>query len=47
MSLPSQLRKISPTVWELPVSYKEGMQVPVRTIASEALLDGMEADVFT
>lgn len=46
MSLPPQLRRISPTVWELPVSYKDGMLVPARIIATEALLAGMEAGVF-
>ncbi len=46
MSLPPQLRKITDTIWELPVTYKEGMRVPVRIIASEPLLAGMEAGVF-
>ncbi len=46
MSLPPQLRKVSPTIWELPVSYKEGMLVPARIIASEAILSRMEASVF-
>lgn len=46
MSRPAQLRKISDTVWELPVTYKEGMLVPARIIASESLLGGMEAGVF-
>jgi len=46
MSLPHQLRKISDNIWELPVTYKEGMLVPARIIASEALLSGMEAGVF-
>jgi tRNA-splicing ligase RtcB len=46
MSLPPLLRRISDTVWELPVSYKEGMRVPARIIASESLLAGMEAGVF-
>ena len=46
MTLPAQLRKISPTIWELPVSFKEGMLVPVRIIATEPLLAGMEAGVF-
>jgi tRNA-splicing ligase RtcB len=46
MSLPPQLRKISDTIWELPTSYKEGMLVPARIIASEALLHGMEEGVF-
>lgn len=46
MPVPHQLRRISPTVWELPVSYKEGMRVPGRIIATEALLEAMEAGVF-
>ncbi|MDR3580825.1 MAG: RtcB family protein [Oryzomonas sp.] len=46
MSLPPQLRRVSPTVWELPVSYKDGMLVPARIIATEGLLAGMEAGVF-
>ena len=46
MSLPPQLRRISPTVWELPVSYKDGMLVPARIIATEGLLAGMDAGVF-
>jgi tRNA-splicing ligase RtcB len=46
MPLPAQLTRISPTIWELPVSYKEGMRVPARIIASEALIGGMEAGVF-
>jgi tRNA-splicing ligase RtcB len=46
MSLPPQLRKISDNIWELPVSYKDGMLVPARIIASEALIGGMEAGVF-
>src|SRR6185369_2159924 len=41
-----QLLKISPTVWELPISYKEGMLVPARIIATEALLARMDAGVF-
>jgi tRNA-splicing ligase RtcB len=46
MSLPPQLRKVSDTIWELPTSYKSGMRVPARIIASESLLHGMEAGVF-
>lgn len=46
MSLPPQLRKISPTVWELPCSYKGGMLVPARIFTSETLLNGMEDSVF-
>jgi len=46
MSLPRQLQKISDNIWELPVTFKEGMRVPTRIIASEPLLAGMEAGVF-
>ena len=46
MSLPPQLRKISSTIWELPTSYKDGMLVPARIIATEPLLAGMEHGVF-
>lgn len=38
--------KISPYVWEVPVSYKEGMQVPARIIATEKLLEGMDEGVL-
>ncbi len=46
MTLPPQLRRISANIWELPVTYKEGMLVPARIIASESLIGGMEAGVF-
>ena len=46
MPLPHELHKISDTVWELPITYKDGMLVPARIIASEPLLSGMEAGVF-
>jgi tRNA-splicing ligase RtcB len=46
MSPPPQLRKVSDTIWELPTSYKSGMLVPARIIATESLLAGMEAGVF-
>jgi hypothetical protein len=47
MPLPLQLRKVSSTVWELPVSYKEGMRVPARIIASESLLGGAWRPVYS
>ncbi len=46
MSLPSQLRKVSDTVWELPITYQKGMLVPARIIASEGLLARMDDGVF-
>ncbi len=46
MALPKELRKISPNTWELPPSYKEGMRVPARIIASETLVRAMDDGVF-
>lgn len=46
MTLPAALKKISDTVWELPVSYKEGMLVPARIYATEKLIQQMDAGVF-
>ena len=46
MPRPPQLRKISPTMWELPISYKAGMLVPARIVASETLLNQMDDGVF-
>jgi tRNA-splicing ligase RtcB len=37
MAIIDQLKKISDTIWELPASYKEGMRVPARIIATEKL----------
>lgn len=38
--------KISDYIWELPVSYKKGMRVPARIIASQELINKMEEVVF-
>jgi len=46
MNLPAALKKISDTIWELPVSYKEGMLVPARIFATEKLIQEMDAGVF-
>jgi len=43
---PPELRKISDTIWELPISYKQGMLVPARIIATKELIDSMDAGVF-
>ncbi len=45
-ALPQQLRQVDEYVWELPVDYKEGMLVPARLIASQQLLQTMDAGVF-
>ncbi len=46
MTIPSELKKISDTVWELPTSYKKGMRVPARIYATEKLIKAMDAGVF-
>jgi tRNA-splicing ligase RtcB (3'-phosphate/5'-hydroxy nucleic acid ligase) len=39
-------RQVSEVVWEIPTSYKEGMQVPARLYATKKLLDEMDKGVF-
>ena len=46
MTMPKDIKKISETVWEIPTSYKEGMRVPARIYATEALLREMDGGVF-
>jgi tRNA-splicing ligase RtcB len=46
MSIPSKIKKISDTIWELPVSHKAGMLVPGRIYATETLLGQMDDGVF-
>jgi tRNA-splicing ligase RtcB len=43
---PPELKKINDFVWELPVSYKKGMNVPARIYASPKLIGEMDAGVF-
>src|SRR6185295_9203455 len=46
MIIIDSLRKISDTVWELPPSYKDGMRVPARIIATEKLVREMDEAVY-
>jgi tRNA-splicing ligase RtcB len=46
MSIPKNIQRISETVWEIPISYKPGMRVPARIIASAKLIQEMDAGVF-
>jgi tRNA-splicing ligase RtcB len=41
-----QANPVGDCIWEIPRSAKEGMHVPARIYASEALLAGMDAGVF-
>jgi tRNA-splicing ligase RtcB len=40
------IQRISDTIWEIPVSYKEGMRVPARLYATEKLLREIDAAVY-
>jgi tRNA-splicing ligase RtcB len=46
MPPPPQTKQVSDVVWEIPKSYKEGMNVPARIYATKKLLDGMDQGVF-
>jgi len=46
MAAPKEMRKVSDTVWEIPVNYKEGMRVPARIYATEKLVRSMDDGVF-
>src|SRR4051812_43371620 len=46
MAIIENLQKISHTVWELPTTYKQGMRVPARIIATEKLVREMDEAVY-
>lgn len=46
MAVPKEIKRISDTIWEIPLSYKPGMNVPARIYASEKLLNQMDDGVF-
>lgn len=46
MAVPKLIERVSETVWEIPVSYKEGMRVPARIYATEELLKEMDDAVY-
>ena len=45
MAIIDNLQKVSDTVWELPVTHKQGMRVPARIIATEKLVREMDEAV--
>lgn len=45
MALMDFVEQISDTIWEIPVSYKEGMRVPARIYATEKLIQDMDEAV--
>ena len=46
MAIPANIIRVSETVWEIPVSYKDGMRVPARIYATEKLLRDMDEGVI-
>src|SRR5437016_11093721 len=46
MAIIDDVQKISDTVWELPVTYKDGMRVPARVVATEKLVREMDEAVY-
>src|SRR5438046_10649192 len=46
MGIIDKVRKVSDTVWEIPVTYKDGMHVPARIIAKEKLMREMDEAVY-
>ncbi len=44
--VPSVIKQIDETTWEIPQSYKKGMQVPARIVATQKLLREMDTGVF-
>ena len=46
MPIIDNLHKISATIWELPATYKQGMRVPGRIIATEKLVREMDDAVY-
>src|SRR3989344_5850396 len=45
-NVPTDIKQIDEVTWEIPTSYKKGMLVPARVIASKKLLQEMDAGIF-
>lgn len=46
MAIPNFIKKVSDYEWEIPVSYKRGMRVPAKIIATEKLISAMDEQVY-
>jgi tRNA-splicing ligase RtcB len=46
MNIPSGIKQVSKTIWEIPASYRDGMLVPARIYATRELLEAMDEGVF-
>ena len=45
-NVPENIKEINDVTWEIPTSFKKGMNVPARIIASRPLLKAMDPGVF-
>jgi len=43
---PKDLKQVSDTIWEIPTSFKKGMNVPARIIGTKSIIDAMDAGVY-
>lgn len=41
-----EFNKISEVMWDIPTTYKQGMRVPARIVATEKLIDAMDLQVY-
>ncbi len=46
MAPPKEIKQVSDVVWEIPPSYKKGMNVSARVYATKKLLNAMDQGVF-
>jgi tRNA-splicing ligase RtcB len=46
MSVPHELKEAAPLLWELPVTYREGMLVPARIFGTRKLIEQLDDGVF-
>ncbi|MBI4158633.1 RtcB family protein [Candidatus Woesearchaeota archaeon] len=46
MAVPKGIKQVEEAVWEIPASFKKGMNVPARIYATKKLLDAMDDGVF-
>ena len=42
MAIPAEAKKLTDTLWEIPASYKSGMKVAARIVATTKLLESMD-----
>ncbi len=45
-NVPQEIKQVSDVVWEIPPTYKQGMNVPARIYATKQLLHDMDPGVF-